>query len=182
MRKIVLCTAAAAAFAVAGCATAPEGTAGASGSASASAAADLTPEAGPAYVTMAAASDLYEIESSRLALTKSQNAAIRQFAQMMIDHHTQTTQQLTAAARTAGITPAPRLLPMQEQMIARLQQADAAGFDVLYTGQQLQAHQMALDLHGNFAARGDVPALRTVAAAAVPIVTQHLAQARTFPN
>src|SRR3954468_4823152 len=52
-----------------------------------------TPTKAAQFVPMAASSDLYEIESSRLALERSQSPAIKQFAQMMIDHHTMTTQQ-----------------------------------------------------------------------------------------
>ena len=64
---------------------------------------DPTPTARAAYVEMAAASDMFEIQSSQLARSRAQNPAIREFAQMMIDHHTQTTQQLRAAAQAAGV-------------------------------------------------------------------------------
>lgn len=140
-----------------------------------SGAAAMTPTDAMGFTAMAGASDLYEIQSSQIALQKSQNADVRRMAQMMIDHHTQTTQTLTAAAQAAGMTPPPpQLTPMQQQMVAELQTADTAGFDRLYVGQQVQAHQMALNLHGTYAQRGDTPQLRTAAQGAVPIVTGHL--------
>lgn len=141
--------------------------------------ADMTPEDRTAYVKMAAASDLFEIQSSQMALAKSQNAAVRQFAQMLVAHHTQTTQTLTAAAAAAGVPPmTPQLMPMQVDMLARLQAASGAGFDRLYMQQQVPAHEMALALHSNYASNGDAPPLRQAAAAATPIVRQHLDQAR----
>lgn len=141
--------------------------------------ATATPTNAAAYVPTAAASDLFEIQSSQVALQRSQNADVRRFAQMMIDHHTRTTQQLTAAARAAGMTPpTPQLTPMQRDMIAQLQTQSGAAFDRTYLTQQVQAHEMALALHGTYAARGDRPALRTAAAAAAPIVRQHLEEAR----
>jgi len=128
---------------------------------------------------MASASDLFEIQSSQLALTKAQRPEVRQFAQMMIDHHTQTTAALTQAATASGMTPPPpALMPMQRQMMTELQAASTANFDQTYLRQQVPAHEMALALHQNYAARGDTPALKTTAAAAVPIVQQHLAQAQ----
>lgn len=166
---LALATAAAAAMSVGGCATAPTAP---------PVAGDMTPESAGAYVQLAGASDMYEIQSSQHALNRSQNASVRQFAQMMIDHHTQTSQQLTAAARAAGLTPDPRLMPMQVQMIEQLQQTSGAQFDRLYIDQQVQAHEMAVALHTNYARSGDTPALRTTAAAAVPIVSQHLARVR----
>lgn len=138
-----------------------------------------TPTTAAAYVPAAAASDLFEIQSSQVALQRSQNADVRRYAQMMIDHHTRTTQQLTAAARAAGMAPpTPQLMPMQRDMIAQLQGQSGAAFDRTYLMQQVEAHEMAVALHGTYAARGDRAELRTVATAAVPIVRQHLDEAR----
>lgn len=145
--------------------------------------ADAAPEAAMPFVMKAGASDLYEIQSSQIALQKAQDADIRQFAQMMIDHHTKTTQQVTAAAQADGLTPpAPQLQPQQAQMIAELQRLSGAAFDRAYVRQQRMAHEMALALHGNYAERGDMPALRQAAASAVPIVRQHLERVRAMPS
>jgi putative membrane protein len=144
------------------------------------AAGDMTPNQRSAYVEMAAASDLYEIQSSQLALSRARSSELRTFAQMLIDHHTATTRQLTAAATAAGTPPSPSLMPMQAEMIAELQGANGAAFDRLFIQQQVKAHQMALALHSNYASNGDTPALRTVAAAATPIVRQHLERARAM--
>ena len=77
-------------------------------SAMADAAPAETPTDSASYLTMAGASDLFEIQSSELALEKSQNAGGREFAQMMIDHHRKTTQDVTAATdlRRCARTPA----------------------------------------------------------------------------
>lgn len=140
---------------------------------------DMTPEDRTAYVTMAAASDLFEIQSSQMAVAKAQRSEVREFAQMLVTHHTQTSQQLMAAAQASGITPpAPTLMPMQAEMMRQLQAAGAGEFDRVYVSQQVPAHEMALALHGNYASDGDTAALRTVAAAARPIVQQHLTRAR----
>lgn len=139
----------------------------------------MTPTERGAYVQMAGASDLYEIQSSRIALEKSRNQDVRQFAQMLTEHHTKTTQTLMAAAKTAGLQPPPPvLMPMQRDMLAQLQQADAAGFDQVFLRQQVRAHEMALALHQNYARAGDTPALKTAASTAVPIIEQHLTRAR----
>lgn len=140
---------------------------------------DMTPEDRAGYTAMAAASDQFEIQSSQIAVSKGQSPQVRQFAQMLITHHTQTSAALTAAASASGVSPpAPMVLPMQRQMINQLQDTSAGSFDRVYLSQQVPAHEMALALHQNYAARGDAPALRAAAAAAVPIVQQHLAQAR----
>ena len=139
---------------------------------------DMTPESRAAYLAMAASSDLYEIQSGQMAAQRAQNMSLRPFGQMLAAHHTQTTQQLAAAAQASGGMPPPLLLPMHQQMLAQLQSASGSGFDRLFVNQQVTAHEMALALHRNYASAGDTPALRQTAAAAVPIITQHLQQAR----
>jgi putative membrane protein len=141
--------------------------------------ADMTPEARNAYVAMAAASDLFEIQTGEMAVQRARSPQVRRFGQMLVDHHRQTTQQLMAAAQASGVSPpSPVLLPMQRTMIERLQRTGPGNFDRVFARQQVQAHQMALALHNNYARRGDAPALRSTAGAAVPIIQQHLREAQ----
>ena len=172
MRKLFLSAAAAALLA--GCSMMDGG-----GGAEPAAMADMTPEERNAYVAMAAASDLFEIQSGQMAATRGRRPAVREFGQMLVTHHTQTTQQLTAAARAAGVNPPPpTLLPMQRQMLERLQATRAGNFDMVFLRQQVRAHEMALGLHSNYARNGDTPALRAAATGAVPVIQQHLNRAR----
>jgi putative membrane protein len=141
-----------------------------------------TPTTRDAFVAMAGASDLYEIRSSQMAQKQSRNAAVRDFAGMMIRDHNSTTKQVVAAARSAGMSPPPpALTPMQQDMLDRLKGKSGADFDREYLSQQVQAHQMALALHQNYAANGDTPALRQVASA-VPIVQAHYDRVRQLAS
>ena len=177
MKRLLLCATAAAA--IAGCTTA-EPVAPVVPVAQAPAVVDQTsPLFWPMYTRMAASSDQFEIQSGQLALQRSQNPAVRQFAQMLIDHHTQTTTQLASAALSSGLpVPPPAMTGAHAQMLANLRAAPA--FDVAFRDAQVMAHQEALALHQNYATGGDVPALRTVAGAAVPIIQQHLATAQAL--
>ncbi|MEG3089801.1 DUF4142 domain-containing protein [Sphingomonas sp. PB4P5] len=130
------------------------------------------------YVMAAGKSDLYEINSSQIALQKSRNPRIRSFASMLIKHHQKTTLATMKAARREGMNPAPPMLdPGATASINELQTASAGDFDRLYIGQQIPAHQAARDLHQSYGANGDKAALRTAARAATPIVKQHLTAA-----
>jgi putative membrane protein len=145
--------------------------------------ADPTPTAAPAFVAMAGSSDMYEIESSRLALARAPSPGVKQFAQMMIDHHTMTTQQVTQAARAAGMNPPPpMLLPPQRAMLDELQPLNDSAFERMYLQQQRMAHRMALALHQNYAANGDTAQLRQTAATAVPIIQRHIDQLQNLPG
>jgi putative membrane protein len=139
-----------------------------------------SPLAAPMYMQMAGSSDLFEIQSGQLAQQMSQNMAVRNFGSMLVAHHTSTSNQMMAAARAAGLTPPPpALLPNHQAMLDQLRAA-GPNFDLAFRDAQVMAHQEALTLHQNYASGGDVPALRTVAGAAVPVVQQHLATAQAL--
>ena len=139
--------------------------------------ADLTnPLLAPGYLSMAASSDQFEIQSGQLAQTASQNPAVQSMGQMFVRDHTQSTQMLMAAAAAAHVpAPPPTLLPQHQALLDQLRAAGTGqSFDVAFQQIQIQAHQQALALHQNYAASGDVPALRATAGQIVPVVQTHL--------
>lgn len=143
----------------------------------------MSPLAAPGYLAMAASSDQFEIESSRVALQMSQNPAVRSFAQMMIDHHTRTTQEAATIAQANGMAPPPpTLMPAQQAALDRVRAAAPADFDATYKREQIAGHQEALTLHQNYAAQGDTQVLRDFATRTVPIIQQHLSQAQGLPD
>jgi putative membrane protein len=134
----------------------------------------------PGFLAQAASGDQFEIQSSQLALQASQNVAVRNFASLLIADHTRMSQAMAAAAQSAGLPPpAPALLPAQQ---AALDQLRASGtgpaFDLAYKNAQISGHQQALGLMQNYATGGDVPALRTAASEAIPMIQMHLQQAQ----
>ncbi len=62
------------------------------------------------FVATPGMSNLFEIQSSRLALQKASKPAVKQFAQMMVDEHTRVADALTVAAQTANETVPPQRL------------------------------------------------------------------------
>jgi len=134
----------------------------------------------PGFLAHASSGDQFEIQSSQLALQASQNQAVRNFADLMISDHTRLSQAMGAAAQSAGVPPpAPALLPEQQ---AALDQLRAAGtgpsFDMAYKNSQITAHRGALSLFQNYAANGDVLALKAAASQALPTIQMHLQQAQ----
>jgi len=138
------------------------------------------PREAQSYLFHAGAGDVFEITSSMLAIEKSKNPDVRAFATKLIEHHTMTTNLTLAAAKQGGVMPPPpELSPMQKNMIGQLHAAaPGAAFDRLYLQQQVPAHQMALQVNSGYAQVGDNPVLQQNAAAAVPIIQEHLAQAQ----
>jgi putative membrane protein len=175
--KFVLAAAMGAATLLAGCASTSEDM-----GPPIAAADPISPLSAPGYMSMAASSDMFEIESSRIALQRSQNPAVRNFAQMMIDHHSRTTSDLMATAQRVNLPPPPpAMLPPQRDALERVRAA-GPDFDSVYKREQIMGHQMALDLHRNYAAQGDLPPFRDLASRTVPIIQEHLGRAQSLPE
>ena len=124
------------------------------------------------YVAIASSTDLFEIRSAELALTRTANPVLQRFAREMLSDHEGTAAQLSLAGRRLNLLPSSRLRSEHEAMMREL--LATADFDRLYWRQQVTVHEQAFNLHRNYAAHGASPTLRPVAAAAVPIVRRHL--------
>ncbi|MFO1013030.1 MAG: DUF4142 domain-containing protein [Caulobacteraceae bacterium] len=138
--------------------------------------------AAPDFASLAAASDMFEIEASKLALQRSNNAEVKAFAQMMIDAHTKTSEALKAAITASGATVnLPATLPQNlQEAMDKLRSASNEDFDAAYMNAQVDRHQAALDLFQRYAQDGDIAALKTLAAATAPAIQQHLDKARAL--
>jgi putative membrane protein len=131
------------------------------------------------FAMQAGASDQFEIQSSQIALQKSHSARVRQFAQRMIDAHTQTTQQLTQIGSSKGMAMQPVLQPEQQKMLADLQAMDGGrAFDRAYLNDQVVAHSAAATLFQNEIANGQDPQIKAFAQQTLPIIQDHLRDAR----
>ena len=136
----------------------------------------------PGFLAHAGSANEYEIEASQLALQASANPGVRNLANVIIADHTAMGQQVAAAAAAAHLPPpAPTLLPAEQAMLDQLRAAGTGqSFDMAYQQQQITAHQQAIGMMQNYATSGDVPALRTVAAGAIPVMQKHLAMAQAL--
>ena len=138
--------------------------------------------AAPDFVQKAAVSDMFEIESSKLALKRSSNPQVQAFARMMIKDHTESTAKLKAAIASSGqsLIPPATLPEDKRTMLNDLANADAKTFDKSYLDAQVDGHTQALSLLTNYAANGDTPALKDFAGKVVPTVQHHLDHAKAL--
>lgn len=138
--------------------------------------------AGQTFANTAAASDAFEIATSKLALQNSQSTSVKKFANQMIAAHTASTDKLkaTASGLSPAITPDPTLNAEQQSTLDALKGQTGAAFDAAYIAGQQAGHQKTLDALKDYAANGDVPALKTFASGLVPTVTAHLNMAKSL--
>jgi putative membrane protein len=179
-RKLSL-FAAASAFALGACADAGM----TSGAGSASAMAPMPESEMPTdmrgFVTMAASSDMFEIQSSQLAKSRGVSAGVAAFADQMIKDHTVTTAAMTSmlAGMNPPMTPPTSMTAKHQAMLDKLQAAGTGdAFTRAYTQAQVMAHQEAVNLYSAYAKRGDNATLKQFAQATLPALQGHLAHAQ----
>lgn len=133
-----------------------------------------------AYVPAAAMADLYEVQAANIALERTQNAQVRELAQMIKTDHTASTNMLKQAA--AGMTPPAALDQRRQGLIDNLRSAPAADFDRTYLAQQVAAHQEALNLHRGFSDNEGPAPLIQHAKMVIPKIEMHLERARQLES
>lgn len=129
-----------------------------------------------AFIDAAASSDKFEIQSSEMAASSAQSAAVKSFAKQMITAHNGTTAKLksTLAGMTPAMTPNDALSAEQQSMLDSLKGKTGAEFDAAYASVQVTAHQKTLDALNAYASGGDNAKLQDLAKGTIPTVTAHL--------
>ena len=132
------------------------------------------------FVTAAATSDMYEVAAAKIALQRSASPKVKEFAQMMVDAHTKTTEKLKGiiADNKISVTPPAHVDDRRQGMLDNLRGAAAADFDHRYITQQVAAHTEADILFRGYAKDGDNAAIKDFAAATDKDIKMHLSHAK----
>jgi len=136
----------------------------------------VTPKAAD-FVTEAAASDMFEIESSKLAASKT-DGDVRTFANQMVTDHTKTTSELTPLAQQARLNPPGRMSSAHQSKLDKLRALTGRDFTNLYVDDQVSAHKDAVSLFQRYGNGGDNPQLKNWAIKTLPALQHHLDMAQ----
>lgn len=128
------------------------------------------------WAVTAAEANNGEIALAKLALQKTQDPAVRMFAERMIADHSKAGAQLTSIAQSQSIKLPPQTTLTQadqqtEQMLSGL---NSHPFDVQYINSQITDHNVAIALFQKEAQNGTDPALKQFAEKTLPTLQAHL--------
>lgn len=131
------------------------------------------------YVPNAAEGDMYEIMAADIALERSQNAQVKELAQMIKTDHTAASNAMKALLPQAApdVAPPAELDERRQGLLDNLRSASAENFDATWLDQQIAAHNEALTLHRAFSDNADAPQLAGHARSVVPKIEAHLRRA-----
>ena len=131
------------------------------------------------FVKEVAISDMFELQSNKLAEERG-NAAEKSFATTMIKDHTKTSDELKSMVKSGDVkAELPTALDSSHQSkLDKLSGYKAADFSSEFNSQQVSAHEDAVSLFGRYAKGGDNSKLKDWAEKTLPALQHHLDMAR----
>jgi uncharacterized surface protein with fasciclin (FAS1) repeats/predicted outer membrane protein len=131
------------------------------------------------FMMIAAMGGMAEVEMARLALQKSTNESVKQYAQKMIDDHTMAGEELMRLASMKGVALPAQSDAKQMAMMAKMQKLSGAEFDMMYVKEAgVKAHESMEKLYMKESMSGKDADAKAFAAKTLPAVRMHLQMAR----
>lgn len=123
--------------------------------------------------------NLSEIETGKIAQSKSQSDQVKNFAQRMIDDHTRAQQELQQLADAKGVKLPTQPDAKHEAEAKKLQAMSGEQFDKMYMERGgLSDHRATHQLLSRVQARATDPDLKSLASKMLPTIDQHLNMAQ----
>jgi putative membrane protein len=154
--------------------------AAAAGLLSAAAFAETAPPPAQEFASKVAVSDMFEVQSSQLALTKGADEDTKPFAEKMVTDHQQTTSELKALVESGKVkvTLPTALDAPHQKMLDDLRSKSGKDFDRSYDQMQVKGHEDAVALFEAYAKSGDNSELKSWAGKTLPHLKEHLGMAQ----
>jgi putative membrane protein len=133
------------------------------------------------FVKEVAISDMFEIESNKLAQDKG-NAPEKSFASQMVTDHTKTSTELKGLVSSGKVkAELPTALDSSHQSkLDKLKGESGKDFSSDFDSMQVSAHKDAVSLFERYAKGGDNPELKNWAGKTLPTLKHHLEMAQNL--
>jgi putative membrane protein len=127
------------------------------------------------FVKEVAISDMFEIESSKLAQQKAQNGSLKTFAGQMVTDHQKTTAELKGLISSGSVkVQSPTAMDNGHlSKLDKLKGLNGADFDKQYVSDQQSAHKDAVSLFERYSKGGDHADLKAWAGKTLPALRHH---------
>jgi putative membrane protein len=130
------------------------------------------------FVREAALGGMAEIQLGRLAADRGSNEVVKAFGERMVVQHGAAADQLNAAAQKENVTLPTKLSSREQQTYDRLAHLSGSAFDRAYAKDMVEDHEKDLADFQNEANTGKNENMKAVAAQTIPMIQEHLNQAR----
>jgi putative membrane protein len=127
------------------------------------------------FLTKLAAGNKFEIDSSKLAISKSRSETVKAFANQMVTDHGQAAVKMKQAVTDAKAKAPPDQLDAKHQAIYDdLKKKDGAAFDQAYVDAQMKGHVETVAMVEAYAKGGDNARIKAFANDILPTLRSHL--------
>lgn len=131
-------------------------------------------EADAKFTTEAAVGGMAEVELGKLALEKSSNPQVKEFATMMVKDHGMANTELMAIAKQKNITLPSTVDDEHKKKMEDLSKKTGTDFDKAYVSAMVDGHKSTLKLMEDESKDGKDADLKAFATKTAPIVQSHL--------
>ena len=135
------------------------------------------------FMIQAAQGGMAEVRLGQLAAQRAASSEVKQYAQRMINEHTQANKELMALAAQKSVTLPKDVNAKQKALRAKLGQIPAPRLDQVYMNEAgVKSHAEQAALFQREAEQGQDPDVKAFAAKILPTVQEHLQMARSMTN
>jgi putative membrane protein len=134
------------------------------------------------FVMEAARGGMAEVKIGQLAAQRATNPQVKDFAQRMVQDHSQANNELQGLAQAKNIALPPDMGDAYRQELERLSQLTGPDFDRAYMDRMVDEHAEDVELFQQQAQRGRDADLKTWAAKTLPTLQSHQELARSIDS
>lgn len=134
------------------------------------------------FAKKAAEGGMEEVALGNLAAKKGSTPEVRQFGQKLVDDHTKANDELKKIAAQQNIDLPSSLSAKQQKKIDKFAKLSGAKFDKAFTKHEVKDHQKDIQEFKQEAQYGTNPAVKQFASNALPVLQQHLNDAKNLKS
>lgn len=136
------------------------------------------PIADSSFITDALSGGIFEVKMGKVALEKSSNEEVKQFAQRMVDEHSKAGDELRELASSKGMNPSQEMKKAHRDMFDKLSKLSGAAFDKAYMNHMVKDHVKDISDFRKEVREGKDTEVKAWASKTLPTLEEHLKMAR----
>jgi len=161
--------------------SAPGGTTSPGGSSTGSSSQSSLSSSDKRFLLQAAQGGTAEVQLGQLATQKASSDTVKQYAQRMVDEHSQANNQLAALAAQKGVTLPTDIGSKNQAVYDQMSKLSGTAFDRAYLKEAgVKTHKSQADLFKKEAQKGQDPDLKAFATQLLPTIEDHMQTARAI--
>lgn len=130
------------------------------------------------FIKKAASAGMMEVELGQLAQSKAQSQEVKDFGSRMVTDHGKANEELKALAQQKNVPLPTKLEHKHKSMVDKLNKASGSDFDKKYMSEMVKDHKDDVDEFKKATQKVKDPELKAWAEKTLPVLEQHLQQAR----